>query len=133
MRRLFSTFAHGAPGLGLLLLRLAIGSALIYHAVVALARHVTLAPAALHSVLILVGTCLLLGVWTPFAGMLAALLTAIQIVSYPASGAPRIWITVIAVALTLLGPGAWSVDARLYGWKDIKILDRKRSDSPSSP
>jgi len=28
---------------------------------------------------------------------------------------------VVCTALVLLGPGAWSVDARLFGWKRVRI------------
>ena len=35
------------------------------------------------------------------------------------------WVSVLlaslGVALALMGPGAWSVDARLFGWKRIEI------------
>jgi hypothetical protein len=31
----------------------------------------------------------------------------------------------LGAALALLGPGGWSVDARLFGWKRIDIRDRK--------
>ena len=33
----------------------------------------------------------------------------------------------LGAALALLGPGAWSADARLFGWKRMDIRDRKSS------
>ena len=132
MRRLFSTFAHGAPGIGLLLLRLTTGSTLIYYGVAPLVRDAPFAPAAFRALLISLGVLLLAGLWTPVAGALVAVIILWEMVSHPASRPQFVWIAIIAAALALLGPGAWSVDARLYGWKQIKIPGRRRSGPDSS-
>ena len=132
MRRLFSTFAHGAPGIGLLLLRLTTGGALIYHGVTPLVRHAPFTPAAGHALLILLGVLLLAGLWTPIAGALVAVITLWEMVSHPASRPQFVWIAIIGAALALLGPGAWSVDAWLYGWKQIKISGRRQAGQESS-
>lgn len=130
MRRLFSSFARGAPGLGLLLLRLATGSALICEGVITLLRGAPSAAAVLQALLVVLGVLLVAGLWTPIAGALAAVVSIVGMVSHPASWPAFLPIAVMAAALALLGPGAWSVDARLYGWKQIKISSRTETQVP---
>lgn len=131
MRRLFSTFARGAPGVGLLLLRLAAGVLLIDHALSALIAGTSFASMALSPLLILLGVLLLVGLWTPIAGSLVALILIGEAFSRSASWQQGVLIGIVGVALTLLGPGAWSLDARLYGWRQIKISDPHRDQDPS--
>lgn len=73
-----------------------------------------------------VGILLLLGLWTPIAGALVMVFELRN--AFLKSGDP--WFDVVlatlAAGLVLLGPGAWSVDARLFGWKRIDIRDRQR-------
>jgi hypothetical protein len=38
----------------------------------------------------------------------------------------------VGAAFAMLGPGLWSVDARLYGWKRLEPTPRKRTfNTPS--
>jgi putative oxidoreductase len=116
----------------MLLLRLATGGTVICHGVAVLLSGVAFAPAAFHVLLILLGGLLLAGLWTPIAGTLVMLGTIEEMFLHPSWRAEFLLLAIIAVALTLLGPGAWSLDARLYGWKQIKIpAGRREQDSPS--
>jgi uncharacterized membrane protein YphA (DoxX/SURF4 family) len=76
------------------------------------------------------GILLIAGLWTPVVGTLVAVEA---VWSFLSSGHSWRWIMLatLGAALALIGPGAWSVDARLFGWKRLEIRDRKSSDSPN--
>lgn len=65
------------------------------------------------------------GLWTPAGAALAALVELWNVFSHPGDTWISILLGTLVVALGLLGPGAWSVDARLFGWKRIDIQDRQ--------
>jgi hypothetical protein len=67
------------------------------------------------------GILFLVGLWTPVAGMLIAvaqLWIAVTHLSDP-------WISIILATIggtsAMLGPGAFSVDARLYGRRHLRV------------
>jgi putative oxidoreductase len=130
MRRLFSTFAHGLPGLGLLLMRLTVGVAVIAYCVAALLGAPAFAAAAYYAILALMAVLLLIGLGTPIVGTLITLGILWELLSQRASWRACIFVAIMALSLVLLGPGVWSVDARLYGWKQIKILNGKSRPDP---
>jgi putative oxidoreductase len=128
LRRLFSTFAQGWPGVGLLLMRLVLGFALIWRAVGRLSSDPSTLVTVLSVLGIGAGVLLLMGLWTPVAATLVAAIELWKI--YWKLGDPWIYLLLatIAAAIAMVGPGFWSVDARLYGWKRIEPPARKTLD-----
>jgi uncharacterized membrane protein YphA (DoxX/SURF4 family) len=120
VQRLFSTFPDGWPGLGLLLLRIGISSHLILIAASDLSAR-SLEPSALVPNLAAAagGIFLLAGMWTPIMGALVAIDEVLIALSLHSPGQEHIWthgcLAVISASVSMLGPGAWSIDARLYG------------------
>jgi hypothetical protein len=67
------------------------------------------------------GALLIAGLWTPISATLVAVLGIWNIITQPGDPRADILLGTIGAALAMLGPGIWSVDARLFGWKHIDI------------
>ena len=114
----------------MLLLRSCLGIALIYFGMGGLAADpsepVTFAQNLLAAAC---GLFLLTGLWTPVMGALVALEEAWKVLSLHCplgqSALIHIFLAVLAVSVAMLGPGAWSIDARLFGRKRF-VVDRTR-------
>ena len=131
LQRTFSGFPTGYPGLALLLLRLAVGGAASAQAwLLTTANHGVVNTSVVVGLLACVaGLALIIGFMTPIASVLLAagglLLTVDSGVSghLPLfeSGMARLEFIVMSAALIPLGPGALSLDARLYGRREIEV------------
>jgi len=127
VQRLFSTFPEGWPGTGLAFLRAVAAIPPVQHAIAGL---LTASPPALINLQLLAAAAavfLLVGLWTPVAGVLIAIAELCIIFSHPIDPWRHILLGALGVALAMLGPGAWSVDARLFGRKRIHIPQRQIS------
>jgi uncharacterized membrane protein YphA (DoxX/SURF4 family) len=71
------------------------------------------------------GMLLLVGLWTPVSGTLAAILELWIAFSGPSHLRSVLLLAALGAALAMLGPGAWSVDAHLFGRKRIDIPNRR--------
>ena len=126
LRRLYSTFAGGWPGIGLILMRLVVGFALVSNAGSTLLR-VPAIPITILSVLLAAAAILLIiGLFTPIVGTLVAMIETCRLVIIPADRLLYLLVATFGAALAMLGPGLWSVDARLFGWRRIEPTPRKR-------
>jgi uncharacterized membrane protein YphA (DoxX/SURF4 family) len=128
---MFSIFPDGWPGAGLLLLRGASGVVLLAQGVACFYEKGELGFAGLTvaSVMSVVGLLLLVGVLTRLVGAVAVVACVgsafsrfpgfkVGLLATPTTAALS---AVIALAVVCLGPGAFSLDARLFGRREIII------------
>ena len=120
MHRVFSTFADRLSSHGLLLLRVIVAIALIARCV----QSVNGAPLQIvipHVIAAGAGLFVLFGLWTSVAGAVVAVIELFIAFSHTHDPWLSVLLACVGVALALLGPGNWSVDARRSGWKRIEI------------
>jgi putative oxidoreductase len=120
VQRLFATFPEGWPGTGLICLRAIAAIPLVQFITV----QFTPAPALSVSLQFLSAACsvlLMIGLWTPIAGSLMAIAELSLLFFQFNSTSMHIVIATLGAALAMTGPGAWSIDARLFGRKRIRI------------
>lgn len=130
MQRLYAMFPAGAPGAGLLLLRVHLACFLPLDPCGLLRGD---APAWLPAALAATSLLLLLGLLTPLAAAMAALPALWPWLAHvPAVPASTALALLAPAAQMLLGPGAWSVDARLFG-RRVLVAPREAEPGPRSP
>jgi hypothetical protein len=110
----------------LLLMRLVVGAVVLWQAGLRLWSGPPLQIAVSGSVG-LAALLLMAGLWTPIAGAVVAVVAVSDILRTGELLNGRLLAATIGGALMMLGPGRWSVDARLFGWKRIDAAPRSRS------
>lgn len=106
-------------------MRLFVGGALIFDAMGA-EHHASIAIAMAHLLGAMAGICLFVGLWTPIAGPIMALAELSLVALLPREHLrSHLLQGVFGIGLAMIGPGLWSVDAHLFGWKRLKIPTRK--------
>ncbi|HEU4413503.1 MAG TPA: hypothetical protein VFT65_01875 [Candidatus Angelobacter sp.] len=120
MQRLFSSFANGWPGKGLLLQRFLIAAILLHSAISHIGQPIPLTLTVLEMLAAGAAILALAGLWTPVVGTLIFLLEIVIASFFAASPLVHVMVATIGATLAMIGPGAWSVDARRYGRKRIE-------------
>jgi putative oxidoreductase len=120
------------PGAGLLIMRLVAGAVLVYRGIAGLTGALVIGPTPVLIAKIVLGLLLILGLWTPVAATLVAVLEIGILVVQSENPWIHLLLTTLGISLALVGPGVWSIDARLFGWKRVDIPDRRTRHSTSS-
>jgi hypothetical protein len=128
LQRTFTSFPSGSVGAALLLLRVVVGVSAIVEAALTFAGDQSLSCLAMAAPAALAGLTLLPGFLTPLAGVVLAAQGAVLFLFANAgvlglldSRMALFEFGVMAAVVAVLGPGAMSVDSRLFGRREIPL------------
>jgi uncharacterized membrane protein YphA (DoxX/SURF4 family) len=106
--------------LGLLLQRVVTSAILLYFAAIHLLQDTNLTPSLPHLAAAVAGVLLLFGLWTPIAGLAISIIEFCTFLIAGANSLLPILLASLGITVAMIGPGAWSIDAQLYGRKHIE-------------
>jgi uncharacterized membrane protein YphA (DoxX/SURF4 family) len=116
-----STFADRLPSHGLLLLRVIVATALMARCLQLAINGASVQTITPHMIAAAAGLFVLFGLWTSVAGAVVAIIELFIAFSHHHDPWLSVLLASVGIAVALLGPGTWSVDARRSGWKRIEI------------
>lgn len=123
MQRLFSMFPRGTPGIALVVLRFAVAATLWTAGPLG-----CLSPALTTLVCFLLAIPLCFGILTPAVSVACVVVHGASLAcSYPEQVLSTIVAIASASALAMLGPGAYSIDSRLFG---RRVFVMSRGENP---
>ncbi len=120
VQRLFSTFAEGWPGAGLLLQRVLTSTILLYCGASHVVETARLVPSVPYLIAAVAGVFLLIGLWTPVAGITIATVEVWISLAWSGNSLMAIVLGGLGATVAMIGPGLWSIDAQLYGRKHLQ-------------
>jgi uncharacterized membrane protein YphA (DoxX/SURF4 family) len=130
LQRTFSGFPSGCPGFALLLLRFGVsGAGSLQGVLLITATHNVMGGAVAAALAITTSLALMIGLLTPIAASLLCLVGLAATINSGLAGymplfdssVARVEFVVMSAVLICLGPGAFSLDARLYGRREIDV------------
>ena len=130
-KRLYSSFPNGNAAIGLLLLRALTAGALLEHidrVVGSLLKAPDGRSVTLNEIFagcaVLAGILIIIGLWTSIAASVALVL-GLGAATFGIDPLHSLFFAWLSFAVALIGPGAWSLDARLFGWRQIRFPNGK--------
>ena len=109
-------------------MRVVVGSALVVRVGLTMRSDPPPMNVTIPAILLLgAGILLIAGLWTPVAGISVALTEVWKMLMLPGDKPLWLMLGTAGAALAMLGPGLWSIDARLYGWKRLEPTPRKKN------
>jgi uncharacterized membrane protein YphA (DoxX/SURF4 family) len=114
-------FPEGWPGAGLLLIRATAALPLLRDCTTALLTSKPPVPITIEATGLAIAAFLLAGFFTPVAALLLGVAELCRAFLPGHDPSSHITFASLCFALAMLGPGAWSIDARIFGRKRVRL------------